>query len=196
MLLLHFHAEYHNRFGKPRVPPRGRPGLLLCRKALAFPGEMGDNRVYLKTVNTPNSGSFPPAGYHFFLQYAEYSCKKVASSGGKSLAASHIPGFQIDPKITKFLVSNSKARKRKLSGFCDFYIVSKAGFWGALRSFRQTRSELHRGHIVCLGLGTLFQVLVEHGGGGVPIGVQEQVADAQGQAAEKFPADKGELKQK
>ncbi len=25
-------------------------------------------------------------------------------------------------------MSNPKARKRKLSGFCDFYIVSKAGF--------------------------------------------------------------------
>lgn len=28
----------------PRVSPIGRPGLLLCRNALAFPGEMGDNK--------------------------------------------------------------------------------------------------------------------------------------------------------
>ena len=31
------------------------------------------------------------------MQYAEYSCKKMASSGGKSLAVGHISGFQIDP---------------------------------------------------------------------------------------------------
>ena len=50
-----------------------------------------------KPSTRPNSGSFPPAGHHFFLQYPEYSCKKMASSGEKSLAASHISGFQIDP---------------------------------------------------------------------------------------------------
>ena len=51
-----------------------------------------------KPSTRPNSGSFPPAGHHFFLQYPEYSCKKMASSGGKSLAVGHISGFQIDPK--------------------------------------------------------------------------------------------------
>ena len=51
-----------------------------------------------KPSTRPNSGSFPPAGHHFFLQYAEYSCKKMASSGGKSIAVGHISGFQIDPK--------------------------------------------------------------------------------------------------
>ena len=33
------------------------------------------------------------------MQYAEYSCKKMASSGGKPLAVGHISGFQIDPKL-------------------------------------------------------------------------------------------------
>ena len=56
-------------------------------------------RVYLKTVNRPNSGSFPSAVHHFPLQYTKYSRGKMASSGEKSLAVGHIPGFQIDPKI-------------------------------------------------------------------------------------------------
>ena len=69
-------------------------GIPLCRIILFL-------RVYLKTVYTPKQRVFSNCWTPFFLQYAEYSCKKMASSAGKSLAVGHISGFQIDPNFKK-----------------------------------------------------------------------------------------------
>ena len=54
-------------------------------------------RAYLKTVNTPKQRVFSTCWAPFFLAIPRVFLQKMASSGGKSLAASHISGFQIDP---------------------------------------------------------------------------------------------------
>ena len=57
------------------------------------------NRVYLKTVNTPKQRVFSTCWAPFFLAIRRVFLQKMASSGGKSLAVGHIPGFQIDPNV-------------------------------------------------------------------------------------------------
>ena len=60
-------------------------------------------RVYLKTVNTPKQRVFSTCWAPFFLAIRRVFLQKMASSGGKSLAVGHIPGFQIDPNFPKLL---------------------------------------------------------------------------------------------
>ena len=72
-------------------------------------------RVYLKTVNTPKQRVFSACCAPFSLQYTKYSCEKMASSGGKSLAVGHISGFQIDPKI----LGNTAQKKVPKTAECD-----------------------------------------------------------------------------
>ena len=74
-----------------------------------------------KPLTRPNSGSFPPAVHHFPLQYTKYSCERVASSGGKSLAVGHISGFQIDPKIFSKDFNCPKGTEFIWDVFCDFF---------------------------------------------------------------------------
>ena len=64
----------------------------------------------------PNSGSFPPAVRHFLLQYTKYSREKMASSGGKSLAVGHIPGFYTISWL-KSLILIRKASPNGAAGF-------------------------------------------------------------------------------
>ena len=90
--------RFIQRFHKVTVSQEGRKGNRPepAKRAGISPCSF---RVYLKTVNTPKQRVFSTCWAPFFLQYAEYSCKKMASSGGKSLAVGHIPGFQIDPNF-------------------------------------------------------------------------------------------------
>ena len=54
-------------------------------------------RVYLKTANAPDSGSFRAELRHFSLKYEKYSCGKMSCPARKSLAAGHAVGFQMHP---------------------------------------------------------------------------------------------------
>ena len=62
-------------------------------------------RVYLKTVNMPKQRVFSTCWAPFFLAIRRVFLQKMASSGGKSLAVGHIPGFQIDPNFASIDVS-------------------------------------------------------------------------------------------
>ena len=76
----------------------------ICKKCVALSAVQRSEeiRVYLKTVNTPKQRVFSTCWAPFFLAIRRVFLQKMASSGGKSLAASHISGFQIDPKIPYF----------------------------------------------------------------------------------------------
>ena len=101
-----------------------------------------------KPLTRPNSGSFPPAVHHFSLQYTKYSCEKMASSGGKSLAVGHISGFQIGPNWSS--VWKGKMPRPVEKGEAGRYRWGVSARWGRRLLFqRSDRPDRRRGRHSC-----------------------------------------------